>query len=98
DGNDGALQAKWDDGYDGSWDTGYDAVAPHPIVVPAAGKYPFKVRVRNASGHIAEAVIWAEIGGGGGGGGCGCRTTPTSSELGFSGVLLGLSLVARRWL
>jgi len=96
DGNDGALQAKWDDGYDGSWDTGYDAVAPHPIVVPAAGKYPFKVRVRNASGHIAEAVIWAEIGGGGGGGGCGCRTTPTNSELGFSGVMLGLALVGRR--
>jgi hypothetical protein len=95
DGNDAALQAKWDDGYDGSWDTSYAAIAPHPITVTAPGKYPFKVRVRNASGHIAEAVIWANIGSSDGNG-CSCRTSPTSSELGFSGVLLGLSLVARR--
>lgn len=98
DGNDAALKAKWDDGYDGTWDTTYAAIAPHPISVTTPGKYPFKVRVRNASGHIAEAVIWADVGDASSGGGCSCRTSPTTSELGFSGVLLGLSLVARRWM
>ena len=97
DGNDAALQAKWDDGYDGTWDTTYAAIAPHPINVTALGKYPFKVRVRNASGHVAEAVLWVDVAdASSSGGGCGCRTTPSNSELGFSGVMLGLALVARR--
>ena len=98
DGNDAALQAKWDDGYDGTWDTTYAAIAPHPTNIIVAGKYPFKVRVRNASGHIAEAVVWADVGDGlPPDGACSCRTTPTNSELGFSGVMLGLALLGRRF-
>ncbi|HEX4515836.1 MAG TPA: S8 family serine peptidase, partial [Polyangiaceae bacterium] len=97
DGNDGALQAKWDDGYDGSWDTTYAAVAPHPITVTSPGKYPFKVRVRNSSGHIAEAIVWADVGDGStSSGGCSCRAAPTNSELGFSGIMLGVAFALRR--
>jgi hypothetical protein len=97
DGNDAALQAKWDDGYDGTWDTTYAAISPHPITVSAPGRYPFKVRVRNASGHIAEAVIWADVGDGVSvSTGCSCRETPTKSELGFSGVMIGVALLVRR--
>ena len=80
----------------GTWDTTYASIAPHPISAPAVGKYPFKVRVRNASGHIAEAVLWVAVSDGSGGEGCSCRTTPTQSELGFTGIMLGVAAVARR--
>lgn len=61
DGNDAALEVKWDDGYDGAWETSYAAPAPHAVVKKTAGKYPFKVRARNSGGHIAEAVAWVTI-------------------------------------
>lgn len=73
-----AVEAKWDDGYDGSWDTPYAAVAPRELTAKATGRQPVKVRVRNASGHIAEAVAWvtfsaAGTGGSGAGGASGGR-------------------------
>jgi MYXO-CTERM domain-containing protein len=57
------LEAKWDDGYDGTWDTKYAAVAPRVVTSDKAGNQPFKVRVRDVGGHIAEAVIWLDFGG-----------------------------------
>jgi len=53
------LEARWDDGYDGTWDTEFAALAPHAIAPPVvASTQPYKVRVRNAAGHVAEAVLW----------------------------------------
>ncbi len=57
---DGA-QAEWDVGYDGTWDTAYAAVAPYADLTSAAGKHGYKVRVRNAAGHVAEAVAWVDM-------------------------------------
>jgi MYXO-CTERM domain-containing protein len=98
DGNDAALEAKWDDGYDGTWDTPYGGVGPHPFAPPAAGRYPFKVRVRNASGRVAEAVVWVDVADAAAvGGGCGCRATPSGGgELGLAALSLALALLARR--
>ncbi len=80
-----AVEAKWDDGYDGTWDTPYAAVAPREVTAKAAGRAAYKVRVRNASGHFAEAVAWVTFdangaggsgaGGSGSGGAGGAATT-----------------------
>jgi hypothetical protein len=96
DGNDGALEAKWDDGYDGSWDTPWGGVAAHAFAPPAPGRYPFKVRVRNASGHVAEAIAWVEVADVSASASCSCREAPTRSELGFAGFMIGVALLARR--
>ena len=104
------LEAKWDDGYDGTWDTKYAAVAARQVTSQTAGNLPFKVRVRDSGGHIAEAVIWVDFttnGGGGGsgsgsgagggvnGGGCGCEAAGLStSSTSGSGAALLLGLVA----
>jgi hypothetical protein len=80
------LEAKWDDGYDGSWDTEYAAVAPRDVVAKAAGLVPYKVRVRNAAGRFAEAVAWVEFGepgsgaGGAGSGGAGAGGAATTTK------------------
>jgi hypothetical protein len=55
------LQVKWDDGYDGTWDTAYAAPAPHAVSSPTPATLPFKARVRDAAGHIAEAVVWVKF-------------------------------------
>ena len=55
------LAAEWDDGYDSSWDVAYTALAPHPISALMPSSAPYKVRVRNASGHVAEAVLWVRF-------------------------------------
>lgn len=101
DGNDGALEAKWDDGYDGSWDTPYAAIAGHAFSPSQAGKYPFKVRVRNSSGHVAEAIAWVDVANAPPvieSSGCSCRTATTRSDLGFDASLftLGLAVFTRR--
>jgi MYXO-CTERM domain-containing protein len=57
-----SVSAKWDDGYDGSWDTPYDAAMQHQVSSMTAGKFPYKVRVRNAAGHVAEAIVWVTYG------------------------------------
>jgi hypothetical protein len=61
DGGATGLQVKWDDGYDGTWDTAYAAPAPHEIMSATAADVPFKARVRDAAGHVAEAVIWVKF-------------------------------------
>ena len=62
DGGAAGLQVKWDDGYDGTWDTAYAAPAPHKVTSATPGELPFKARVRDAAGHVAEAVIWVKFG------------------------------------
>ncbi len=89
------LEVKWDDGYDGTWDTAYTAPAPHALTATTAGKVPVKARVRDAAGHIAEAVVWVvfnepgmSTSGAGGaashamakGGGCGCRAVGAADD------------------
>ncbi len=97
DGNDGALQAKWDDGYDGTWDTPYAAIATHSVSANTPGKYPFKVRVRNAGGRVAEAVVWADVTDTVvTSSGCSCNTAPSRTEMGFAGFALALAAFARR--
>lgn len=99
DGDDAALEAKWDDGYDGTWDTPYGGLGPHAFAAPAAGRYPFKVRVRNDVGRVAEAVVWVTVlEPNVESAGCGCRTAPDRSGAAFSalGLGLGLALLARR--
>lgn len=58
DGDVSSLQVKWDDDYDGSWDTEYAAVQPRVVTKKGSDREPFKARVRDASGRIAEAVVW----------------------------------------
>jgi hypothetical protein len=58
DGGAAGLEVKWDDGYDGTWDTPYAASAPHKVTSATPADLPFKARVRDAAGHVAEAVIW----------------------------------------
>ncbi|HEX4461032.1 MAG TPA: S8 family serine peptidase, partial [Polyangia bacterium] len=55
------AQAEWDVGYDGTWDATWNAVAPYNDTASASGKRGYKVRVRNASGHVAEAVAWIDV-------------------------------------
>lgn len=52
------LEIEWDDDYDGTWDVAYAPVATRTITSATPVKRPFKARVRNATGHIAEAVVW----------------------------------------
>ncbi len=61
DGTASDLEAKWDDGYDGTWDVAYGPLAPRAVSYDAAGHYPTKVRVRDAQGRIDEAVVWVEV-------------------------------------
>jgi len=61
DGDTGSLQLKWDDGYDGSWDTEYAAVTPRVVTKTGEAREPFKARVRDGSGRIAEAVVWVGV-------------------------------------
>ncbi len=61
DGGAAGLQVKWDDGYDGTWDTVYAAPAPHKVTSAMPAELPFKARVRDAAGHVAEAVIWVKF-------------------------------------
>jgi MYXO-CTERM domain-containing protein len=100
------LEMKWDDGYDGTWDTKYAPVAPRVVTSTTAGNQPFKIRVRDSGGHIAEAVIWLEFlgsgtggggtGAGGGmndtGGGCGCEAAGLSPATTSAGLGAGLLL------
>lgn len=94
------LEMKWDDEYDGTWDTAYAPVGARSVrlVDPKQTSRVFKVRVRNASGHFAEAVVQipflpaAK--------GCSCDTTalPIGEQLAalFVAALMLLGLRARR--
>jgi MYXO-CTERM domain-containing protein len=85
-----SVQIKWDDDYDGTWDSPYAEVAPRQIKSDTPATRPFKARVRNASGHVAEAVVWVTFTEPSmtstmppmtDSGGCGCRTTPASPAI-----------------
>ena len=56
-----SLVTRWDDGYDGTWDTPYESGSERTVIHDQVGKYPYKVRVRNPGGRVAEAVIWVEV-------------------------------------
>lgn len=56
------VELRWDDGYDGTWDGAYAPVSARTVAHDAAGRYPYKARVRNAQGRVAEAVVWVEVG------------------------------------
>ncbi len=100
DGSTTGLQVKWDDDYDGTWDVPYAAPAPRTITSAMPVTRPFKARVRNAAGHIAEAVVWVTFTtpppappAPPPSKGCGCRTTPEAP--GAAGLgLLAAALVA----
>jgi MYXO-CTERM domain-containing protein len=62
DGASSDLEQKWDDGYDGTWDTAYGPVGPRTVTKKTAQPEPFKVRVRDKQGRIAEAVVWVAFG------------------------------------
>ena len=100
-----ALQVEYDDDYDGTWDVAYAAASPRSVTWDHAGLRHFKVRVKNSSGRIAEAVTsitftdpGASGGSSDGGGGCGCATsTKVSSFGGTVGVgFVALALLRRR--
>ncbi|MFW5739045.1 MAG: S8 family serine peptidase, partial [Myxococcota bacterium] len=57
-----SLLVRWDDGYDGTWDTEYAAELEREVVHEQVGRYPYKVRVRNPGGRVAEAVLWLDVG------------------------------------
>lgn len=71
----GQLEMKWDDDYDGFWDTPYTAIGERTVKASdkAQTKRMFKVRVRNASGRFAEAVVVVPFAPAAEG--CGCDTT-----------------------
>ena len=56
-GGNGVVQARWDDGYDGTWDTPFGSLAPRQVTVPTPGTQRYKVRVRDEAGRIAEAAL-----------------------------------------
>jgi hypothetical protein len=97
-----SLQIKYDDDYDGTWDTPYAAPAPRSVTWDHAGIRHFKVRTKNSSGRIAEAV--AEItfnaaptatpnSGASSSSGCGCNLTSRAPSFGGA-VGIGLAALA----
>ncbi len=100
-GGDG-LEVKWDDDYDGTWDVGYAPAAPRAITGAQAGKRSFKARVRNASGHFAEAmtvVVFTPAGEATSSSkGCDCGASGRGGSLGAAGglALATLAIVRRR--
>ncbi len=94
-----SLQVKYDDDYDGTWDTPYAAAAPRSVTWDHAGTRHFKVRVKNSSGRIAEAVASILFtaaspntnGGSSSSSGCGCSVPSRASSL---GGVVGIGLAA----
>jgi hypothetical protein len=57
-----AIEARWDDAYDGTWETPYAPLAAHTIPARTTpGVARVKVRARNASGRITETVARIEV-------------------------------------
>jgi MYXO-CTERM domain-containing protein len=92
------LEIKWDDDYDGTWDSAYAPVAARQIKSDTPVTRPFKARVRNAAGHIAEAVVWVTFTAPSttppmtDAGGCGCRTAPATPAI--PALAAGLAVAA----
>jgi MYXO-CTERM domain-containing protein len=98
DGGATGLEVKWDDGYDGTWDTPYAAPAPHKVTSATPADLPFKARIRDAAGHVAEAVIWVTFteshpgsDAGADGGPVGADAGPVRSDAGAGGATPGKS-------
>ena len=96
---------KYDDGYDGTLDTEYASADPRNVTSDHAGVVHYKVRVRNSSGRIAEAVASitftaAQDNGANGGdssSGCGCHATRNEPKTAaFVGLGLAALLTLRR--
>ncbi len=111
DGSTTGLQIKWDDGYDGTWDLPYAAVAPRKITSKTAATLPFKARIRNAAGHVAEAVIdvtfttpppppptppMMKTTSPAASGGCGCRTAEAPATGAWAALGLAVLVGVRR--
>ncbi|MGH7330485.1 MAG: S8 family serine peptidase, partial [Polyangiaceae bacterium] len=104
-GGDG-LQVKYDDGYDGTWDTDYASADPRSVTSAQAGVVHYKVRVRNSSGRIAEAVASVTFtpastdtngNPGSSSSGCGCNFTQKAPKTAaFAGLGLAALLAVRR--
>jgi MYXO-CTERM domain-containing protein len=56
----GALEVRWDDGYDGSWDSGYTRSLERDTLQIESGAR-IKARVRDPEGHVAEASILVPV-------------------------------------
>ncbi|MFO0708373.1 MAG: S8 family serine peptidase [Sandaracinus sp.] len=61
-----AVEARFDDGYDGAWDTEYASVLEHtftPTLTSGTEGWVYaKVRVRDAAGLVAEASVRIRVG------------------------------------
>jgi len=91
------LEAEWDDGYDGSWDTEWAALAPRAITPPLLpGTQPYKVRVRNAGGHVAEAVLWVTFAKAPPGCGCAVGGATSTPSPWLAVVVVGMIAILRR--
>ena len=103
------LEIEWDDDYDGTWDIPYGPLSARTIKSSTPIIRPFKVRVRNAAGRIAEAVAWITFTDPtttnppgpkplvtGDGGGCGCRASSREPSLPALGVALAALVAAAR--
>lgn len=96
------VEIEWDDDYDGTWDTAYGPVAARQIQSATEVTRPFKARVRNAAGHIAEAVVWVTFSNPTAtpptnkpmtdAGGCGCRAA--SEAPAWPAALAGVAVLA----
>ena len=82
------LQSEWDDGYDGTYDVAFAGSLSHAISAPTMmpGKFPYKVRVRNGAGHVAEAVLWVDFARPSG---CGCFVGGSTPPMPIA-IVLGL--------
>lgn len=61
DGDKKGMEIKWDEGYNGTWDSPYGPVQPYVVKLTKPGRYPYKARVRDTQGRIADAVAWLEV-------------------------------------
>lgn len=99
-----SLQVKFDDDYDGTWDTDYAPPAPRTVTWDQTGIRHFKVRAKNSSGRIAEAVTeitfnpaGTSTNGGSSSSGCGCNVPSRApSFAGFIGIGIAALAFARR--
>jgi MYXO-CTERM domain-containing protein len=56
-----SVDLRWDDGYDGEWDAEYGGARQREVMVRRPGRFHVKVRARDTSGRIAEAVTVIDV-------------------------------------
>jgi hypothetical protein len=105
----GALEVRWDEGYDGSWDGEYAATLARDLTQIAGGAR-LKARVRDPQGYVADAAILVALApaidagtpDAGPGphsaedGGCGCSTAPRSAPVALFAAALTMLVRSRR--